>query len=983
GGEALTGAALGWWGRHAPRVRVVNEYGPTEAVVGCCVEGVAAGEAAQGGAVPIGRPIANARLYVLGVWGEVVPAGAPGELYIGGAGVARGYLNRPGLTAERFVPDPFSEEPGARLYRTGDVVRHLADGRLEYLGRSDQQVKVRGFRVELGEVEAALNQHPGVREAVAAVSEEGGHRRLVGYVVPVDAEGAREELSAGELRRHLSERLPEHMVPSLFVFLDALPLTPNGKVDRKALPAPEAAAQEAGRERAAPRTPDEEILCAVWEEVLGISRIGVRDNFFDLGGHSLLATQVISRVKQIFEVELSLRNVFESPTVEGMADCVARARRSPAARSAPPLVAGRRGDATPLSFTQQRLWFLHQLDPADASYHVPVAIRLTGALDTAALGRSLTEVVRRHESLRTTFDVVEGQPVQVAAPPAEVPLPALDLSALPAGRREAEALRLAAREARLPFDLSAGPPLRAALLRLSDAEHVVLFTMHHIVSDAWSMGVLVREIAALYEAYARGEESPLSELPIQYADYAAWQRGWLQGEVLEEQLSYWRGQLEGAPPVLELPTDRPRPAVASHRGGRVSFTLGTSLSEALSRLGRREGATTYMTLLAAYKVLLSRYTGQTDLVVGTPIAGRGRAEVEPLIGFFVNTLALRARMDDDPTFAELVRRVRETCLGAYAHQDVPFEKLVEELRPERSMSYEPIFQVTFGLHNVPRADLRLPGLSLDGVGEAEPSAKYDLMLTMEEREGDLAGLFVYNSDLFDAATVERMGGHLRTLLEAVVADPGRRVSEHPLLGEDERRRLLVEFNDTRRDYPRDLCLHELFGRQVGRTPDAVALAHDGGQLTYAELDGRAERLARHLRLLGVGPEVRVAIFMSRSVEMVVSILGVLKAGGCYVPLDPEYPLGRLSFMLEDSGAAVVLTLEGLLDSLPSHRAQEVCVDSEWEAISAAGADGGDDPGVGGIRPDPDGLAYVMYTSGSTGTPKGVSVTHRNVTRLVF
>jgi len=629
----------------------------------------------------------------------------------------------------------------------------------------------------------------------------------------------------------------------------------------------------------------------------------------------------------------------------------------------------------PLSFAQQRLWFLDQLEGGSAFYNIPLAVRLDGPFDIVAFRRALTEVVRRHESLRTTFASADGQPVQIISPRADVPLPLIDLSGLSAGAREAEASRLSGAEALRAFDLTSGPALRATLLRLGAQEHAALLTMHHIVSDAWSKDILVRELSSLYAAYAEGRESPLEELPIQYADYAAWQRGWLRGEALDRQLSYWKAQLAGAPPVLELPTGRPRPHAPSHRGARHSFALSPELSRAVKELSRREGATTFMTLLAAFQLLLARYTGQTDIVVGSPIAERGRLETEGLIGFFVNTLALRTDLSADPSFVELLGRARETCLGAYAHQDVPFEKLVEELQPERSLSHTPLFQVAFVLQTAPRKAADASGLRFISVERRV--VQFDLTLSMEERGGRFCGSFEYKTDLFDAATVGRMAEHFLVLLAGAVEDPGRRVSRLTLLAAEERRRLLVEFNDTAREYPRDLCLHELFEEQARRAPDSVALASDEARLTYAELDARANRLARHLRGLGVGPDVRVAVMLERSFELVVSLLAVLKAGGAYVPLDPQYPLQRLAYMLEDSGAAVVLTRSALRDALPVYPAREVCLDLEGEAIANESAETLE------AGASAENLAYVMYTSGSTGAPKGVAVTHRNVARLVL
>ncbi|HWS53535.1 MAG TPA: condensation domain-containing protein, partial [Pyrinomonadaceae bacterium] len=631
----------------------------------------------------------------------------------------------------------------------------------------------------------------------------------------------------------------------------------------------------------------------------------------------------------------------------------------------------------PTSFAQQRLWLLDRLEGGGAAYNVPAAVRLTGELDAAALAAALTEVARRHESLRTIFAVREGQPAQVVAPADGVPLTLVDLSGLSGGGREAEASRLSAAEARRAFDLASGPLLRATLLRLSAGEHVALLNMHHIISDAWSRAILIGELGALYAAFSGGSPSPLEELPIQYADYAIWQRDWLRGEALEEQLSYWRRQLEGAPAVTDLPSDRPRPPVQTTNGAILSFTLPAQLSARLQALCLEEGVTPFMLLLAAFKVLLYRYTGQTDLVVGTPIAGRTRAEVEPLIGFFVNTLVLRAELSPEEGFRELLRKVKETCLGAYAHQDIPFEKLVEELRPERSLSHTPLFQIMFTLQNAPRGALDLPGLRLEHFGEDPGVAKFDLTLSMTEGEKALSGSFGYNTDLFDATTIRRMSDNFGVLLAGVAADPSARLSELPLLTDDERRRLLVEFNDTARHYPPGDTIHSLFEQQVRRTPHSVALTFEGEGLSYAELNARANRLAHHLRRRGVGPDSRVAILLERSFGLVVSLLAVLKAGGAYVPLDPQYPRERLSFMLADSGSSLLLTDSALAAAAGRGRGGEALRLDRLSDELAAEADA--DPR---FPVDPAYLAYLIYTSGSTGHPKGVMVTHASSCQLL-
>jgi acyl carrier protein len=749
--------------------------------VGCCVYEAEAG-ALGAGAVPIGRPIANTRLFVLDGRLRPVPAGIPGQLFIGGDGLARGYLDRPALTAERFIPDAYSGEPGARLYRTGDVVRRLAGGELEYVGRGDGQVKLRGYRVELGEVEAALLGHEEVREAAAAVHEAGGgDRRLVAYVV---AEGGAGEEGAGRWREYLRERLPEYMIPSAFVLLDALPLTPNGKLDRKALPEPGPAL--GGAAYAAPRTDTEEVLAGIWSEVLGASRVGVTDDFFALGGHSLLATQVASRVREVFGVEVPLRRLFEYPTVEGLAAEVERARgEQPEGRRLPPLVPVERqaGEGLPVSFAQQRLWFLHQLQPRGAAYNVPAAVRLTGRLNIPALEQTVGELTRRHESLRTTFANVRGELRQFISEPRARRAPLVDLTRLPAAERERVTRRLADAEARRPFDLARGPLLRVSLLRLGAEEHVVLFTMHHVVSDGWSMDVLVRELAEVYRSFASlGAPSSLPPLPVQYADYAVWQRRLLEETLLDGQLDYWKERLGDPPPSLELSTDRPRPAANSYRGASLRFTLPPRLTAELRALGRREGATLYMLLLAAFKALLALYSGQEEVVVGSPVANRGRVETEGLIGCLINTLALRTRVGGNPTFRELLARVREVVLGAHAHQEIPFEFVVEALQPERRGNYNPLFRVWFLLQTGKGERLESAGLELKPVEVECGAAQFDITLAMEEHGGEVAGEWSYSTDLFDAETVEEMAQHYRQLLESLLTDDGmtRGVLDIPL-----------------------------------------------------------------------------------------------------------------------------------------------------------------------------------------------------------
>ncbi|HKV07487.1 MAG TPA: amino acid adenylation domain-containing protein, partial [Thermoanaerobaculia bacterium] len=927
-----------------------NVYGPTETTIWSTLDRV--GEEDR---ISIGRPIDNTQAYLLDRWGEPVPPGAPGELLLGGLGVARGYLGRPDLTAERFVPDPFGGTPGARLYRTGDLARSRPDGRLELLGRADHQVKIRGFRIEPGEVEAALGVHPGVREtAVVAREDAPGDLCLVAYFVPRE-----DKVDETALRRFLEERLPRYMVPAQFVRLEELPRLPNGKLSRKALPAPEARGRTAGT---APRTPLEELIAGLFTEVLRLEP-GVEDSFFDLGGHSLSAVQLAARLHAALGVELPVRTVFDAPTVAGLARIAGRALQAGEGSESPRLERVPRHGGLPVSFAQQRLWFLDRMEPGSAAYNLFTAFRLHGPLDVPALSAALDETVRRHEALRTTIRSERGEPVQGIAPAAPVPLPSIDLGGLGAPAALQEARRLAGMEAGRPFDLERGPLLRQVLVRLGDGEHAILLTLHHVIGDGWSVELLVRELALLYGAFSRGLPSPLPELAIQYADFASWQRRWLAGAVLERQLGYWRGRLEGAPAVLTLPTDRPRPAVQTFRGAARPVTIPGPLAAALRELARQRGATLFMTLMAAFQALLSRHAGQTDLSVGTPIAGRNHVETEVLVGFFANTLVLRTDLAGDPDLPELVARVREGLLGAYAHQDLPFERLVEELQPERSLSWTPLFQVAFALQSTPLGAVEVPGLRFEPMTPESGTAKFDLTLLLSESGGGLAGVLEYNRDLFDGATVQRMVEHFLHLLTGAVADPRLRLSELPFLSPAEIHQRL-EWNDTTTDLPKNTTLPELFERQAERAPERTALISDPREMTYGELARRTRALAARLRRLGIGEGALVGVCTEPSFETVVGLLGILRTGAAYVPLDPEYPQERLAAMLED--VPVLLTQARLVERLPATGAKIVPLD-EIEL------DGEDDAGPG---PRPDSLAYVLYTSGSTGRPKGVMIDHR-------
>ncbi|MEH2133322.1 MAG: amino acid adenylation domain-containing protein [Nostoc sp.] len=948
-----------------------NLYGPTETTIWSSVCQLESSESL----ISIGRPISNTQIYILDQNLQPVPVGVPGELHIGGAGLARGYLNRPELTQEKFIPNPFNN---SKLYKTGDLARYLPDGNIEYLGRIDNQVKIRGFRIELGEIEAALSQHPHVQASyVIAREDTPGDKRLVAYIVPQP----QVTLVISELRSDLKKKLPDYMVPSAIVILESLPLTPNGKIDRRALPAPEPSS-ELLEKYVAPRNPIEEILSLIWQQVLKVELVGRHDNFFELGGHSLLATQLISRVRSSLKVELPLRSLFAAPTIAELSYNIQRLQLQDLELAAPPILPRAENAEIPLSYAQQRLWFLDQFEPNSASYNIPFGLRLVGSVNVDALQQSLIEIIHRHEALRTNFITVDGQAAQIIHNCREqenIPwtLSVVDLQHLPLTEQEIAAQKLVKQQAFEPFDLASEALIRATLIVLSQTEQWLLICMHHIVSDGWSRGVFVQELQALYNAYSQGELSPLLPLPIQYADFAIWQRQWLKGEVLQNQLSYWEQQLANAPTFLLLPTDRPRPAVQTFNGAYQEFALSSELTQRLLQLSQQQGVTLFMTLLAAYNTLLYRYTGQTDILVGTPIANRDRTEIEGLIGFFVNTLVMRTDLSENPSFNELLPRLREMAFGAYAHQDLPFEMLVEALQPERDLSYTPLFQVMFVLNNAPITEIELSGLTVSSLQIESAIAKFDLTLSMESTTTGLVGGWEYNTDLFDSSTIKRMTGHFVTLLEAIVANPQERISQLPILTAFEQQQLLIEWNDTQVDYPQDKCIHQLFEEQVERTPDAVAVVFENQQLTYHELNCRANQLAHYLRPLGVEADLLVGICVERSLEMVVGLLGILKAGGAYVPLDPEYPQDRLTFMLADAQVSVLLTQQHLVEKLPQHQARVVHLDKDWFAIAKSSQE---NP-IAEVQTS--NLAYVIYTSGSTGQPKGVMLSHSNLCNHTF
>jgi amino acid adenylation domain-containing protein/non-ribosomal peptide synthase protein (TIGR01720 family) len=952
-----------------PGCRFINAYGPTEnTTIATCHPITAAADV--GHSVPIGRPISNTRVYVLDARLEPVPEGVAGELYLAGDGLALGYVSRPDWTAERFIPDPFAASPGDRMYKTGDRARWRADGNLEFLGRLDQQVKIRGFRIEPAEIEAALTACDGVREATVVVHRDVHEiKRLVAYLTA----GRPEPPASETLRSALAARLPEYMIPAQFVWLAALPLTVNGKVDRSALPAPGQLRPRLEQELLPPTTPTEVTLAEIWKRVLGVETVGIRDNFFALGGHSLLATQVVSRIKQQWGIELPLLRVFDHATIAELAALIDDHAGGEESAN-PAILPVSRETELPLSFAQERLWIVGQLEPDHAFYNIPAAVRIHGRLDPNVLRDCLQAVVRRHESLRTTFATVQGQAVQRVAAAVPVELPVVDLTRLPRETRDAEAMRLGREEAGRPFDLAVGPLFRFRLLRLSEADFVFLLTLHHIVADGWSMGVLVSELVELYRGRTGGPPARLPDLPIQYPDFAVWQRRHLTDEAQETQLAYWREQLR-ALPTLNLPLDRPRPAVQTFAGGTRSLRLDRGLVDDLERLSQGEDSTLSMTMLAAFQLLLVRYTGQSDIAVGSGIANRNRPELEPLIGFFVNLQVLRTQVDRTGSFRDLLRRVRHTCLAAYDHQDVPFDRIVRELQPNRTANYNPLCQVCLVFQNFPLPEIKFPGLSIQEMTVAAGTAKFDLTLYLEPDRTGLAVELEYNTDLFDPDTIERMLHHYATLLRSVADDPDRPVRELEIFSAAERNGIFVERNRTDVALAGPDCVHQWFARQVARTPHAPAILFGDEQLSYEDLHCRASGWAAELRRLGVGRGTLVGLCLERSPELLVGMLAILEAGGAYVPLDPTCPPDRLGFMLRDCGAGLLITSVDLQPRLPPFEGRIL----HAEALGS----GGPEP-TANLRcvNEARDLAYLIYTSGSTGRPKGVALEHRGLCNLM-
>jgi amino acid adenylation domain-containing protein len=957
-----------------------NLYGPTETTIWSTAAKIEPGE----DPVLIGRPLGNTQIYILDSYLQPVPVGVHGELYIGGDGVARGYLNQPELTREKFVPDIFSDQTDARLYRTGDLARYRPDGNIEFLGRVDNQVKIRGHRIEVGEIEFVLNQHPAVKESVVIAHGRGPaeEKDLVSYIVPFQGSA----ISVSNLRTALSQKLPAFMIPSAFVVLDALPLTPNGKVDRSKLMPPDDSRPCLDQVCVEPRSEIEELVAQVWREALKLEKIGVFDNFFELGGHSLLATRVIARLRNNFNIDLPLRKLFELPTIAGLAEHVDFMRRNQSGTGIPPIVPVSRDRAVPLSFAQRRLWFLQKLDSKAPAYNIPATFRIKGPLNIVVLETALREIVYRHEVLRTRIIESDGEPFQQIVSSVTLTLPIIDISHWPEAEAEAEVNRFAAEDSRQFYSLEEAPLMRAKLLHLGKDDHVLILNFHHIVCDGSSLAIFYNELATVYQALLDDKPFTLPALRVQYADYAVWQQEGLK-ESLEPQLAYWKRQLGTRSTAANLPTDHNRPAMQTYNGARVTRLLTAELTTALKELSRKEGMTLFMTLFASLDIVLSRHTGKEDIVVGSTIAGRNRPEIDGLIGFFINALAMRVDLSGNPTFQDLLKRVREVCLDAYTHQDLPFDRVVDEINPERDLSRNPLFQIVFNMADVSQRILTLPGCKVTKVSAAGPTAKFDIVLHAPEINGSVELAMVYNADLFEESTITVLLDELSWLLSQVAEKPNSNIHEYSLLTPSAQAILPNAAEPL--DSAWRGAIHTLVANQADRLPEQSAVIDADERWTYSELDSQSGQLANHLIESGIQPKDIVAIYAHRSGPLVLSLLGILKAGAAFTIIDPAYPVTRLLQYLRIARpkgwlqmmAAGELSheLDNFLDdphlrcriSLPKSKPAIAGFLAEYSKIEPLGRTvSADDP------------AYVAFTSGSTGEPKGVLGRHRPITHFL-
>ena len=956
--------------RRVPSLTLINAYGPTEATV-CSTHYRVPPDSTRAGNAPIGEALLNFQVYLLDEEMQPVPIGVAGELYVGGIGLAHGYLNRPELTAERFVPHPFSDDPLARLYRTGDLARYLPDGNIMFIGRTDFQLKVRGFRVELGEIESHLLAQPGVATGVVMphTAADGQITLVAYYTLEEDVSPAPDQQT---LRDALHKVLPNYMVPSVWVPLEQMPRTPNDKIDRKALPLPDLDAEARSTLYAPPGTPLEKSLVTLWEEILQVPQIGIHDDFFALGGHSLLAMQLISALRQRLDKEVPLRLLFDAATIAELAHDLETLDEAETMKHIPKRTEDK---PLPLSFAQQRLWFIEQMNPqADASYNVPIHLEIQGPLDIAALEYSFNQLVQRHESLRTRYVLGDDEiPHQEIMPFTAVSLPFTDLTQLPTNDKQARAQQYRQQNAQTPFDLGTGPIYRLHILRLEAETHQLLFTIHHIAFDAWSTGLFLREVITHYLQKTTGASLTLPQIDVQYADYTLWQQNRLTPEVMAQQLAFWREHLAHAPITIDLPTDKPRPQWPTNKGNVHTFTIPAATAATVRQWGQAEQATLFMTLFTAFNGLLYRYTNQEDIVVGTPIANRNHPDLKNVIGFFLNTLALRSQLDDTTTWQDLLHQIRQTMLAAYTHQEYPFENLVQALLPERDPSRHPLFQVMFVLQNQgdgSQLPAELP-IQMNQIGEGTKTAKFDLLLDIQETAQGFSASFEYNTDLFEASTIARMADHFQQMVTAMVEEPGQPVSQAKLLTAQEQQQIEA-WNDTAVSVTGSQLIHHRFEQQAATTPNAIAVAFGDQQLTYAQLEARANQLARFLQAKGVQSGDLVGVLLPRSFEMVTAVLASLKAGAGYVPLDPNYPTDRLQIMMQQAEVKLLLTHSSLTKAGMSYPHYEV------DTLALEKFDIGSMTAI--VKPDQP--VYVIFTSGSTGQPKGVVLPHRALNNVL-
>ena len=940
---------------------VWNMYGPTETTIWSAVNRITP----EDDAVHIGLPIDNTQIHILDHYLQLVPIGIAGELCIGGDGLARGYLHKPDVTAEKFIPDPFSSTPGARLYKTGDLSRRLKNGQIEFIGRRDHQIKIRGHRIELGEIDSVLAQHTAVQDVVVLARPDArGDQSLVAYIVAAPGQ----MISKDELYIHLKHKLPAYMLPSAFVMLDAMPLTPNGKLDRKALPSPDASSLRSQDAYVPARDETEELIAGIWADSLGLSQVGIDDNFFELGGHSLLATQILSRIHESTSVELRLRDLFESPTVALLAEHIHQARSAGCGKALPPITQADRREDLPLSLAQQRLWFIEQLEPGNPNYNIAGAARLAGRLDVAALQSSLDYITRRHEALRTSFGQRSGRPVQVISGQCRVRLDQIDLSRLSEGERGREVVRVCEQEAATGFDIRSVPLWRVKLVKEAEQRHVLIINLHHMISDGRSVGLMIDQLGEAYEAYSGGREPELGQMDVQYGDYAVWQREQLSEDVMEEQLSYWEKQLEGVGASLGLWKTGAR-AEESSRAGVERVRLSEEESERLTRMSRREGVTTYMTLMAGLQMLLHRYSGEGRVVVGTPVDGRRKAETQNLIGMMVNTVAVAVDVSSEVTVRQMLRRVRDAVLGGEANQGVPFERVVERVRPERAIGEVPFVEVMMSMERVSEQEQEVGGLTVRREQIRSWGAKVGLNVVMEERGGRIEGRIEYRRGSMGEEEVRRMGRHLEEMLKGMSEGVERRVGELRMMSEEEEKEVVIRWNETRRERAREASVVEMIEEAAERRGSEAAIESEEEEVSYEEMNRRANQVGRYLMRMGVKEEELVGVCMERSVDMVIGMVGVMKAGGGYVPMDAEYPEERLRYMVEEAGLRLVVTQERHREKIEGSGAKVIAIDEEREEIGRESVENVERRERGGN------MAYAIYTSGSTGKPKCAVNTH--------